>query len=293
MNVYRVTWRAARLPSTLGVVSLIPRESAVSRSSLLVLVVFAIPALHAARAGAPPPISSFPAEVRPLASDSIPTNTRVWIFGKDPPPLSRLGASATVNGQPAGLSLRQEGCCLVVGELGSEVNVDDDVRVILTHAGGDVDLLFTTTAPADDTPPTLATPFVLDEAPGSLVLGVDGNDDLALAGFLARSGSDVLGAAPPEYVLEVELGERRCAEVVAVDLAGNESEPREVCTTLRPDDEEAPDGGPAAPADAGGADDPDDEASCTCASGGESAPSLLALLSLPILARLMGRRRTR
>lgn len=258
-----------------------------SRSPLLVL---ALVALYAGRAGAPPPLSGFPSEVRPLSSDAVPENARVWIFGKEPPPLAQLGASATVNGAPVGVSLRAEGCCLVVGELGADLATGDQVRVIVTHAGGDVELQLVPDAPADHVPPTLIEPFVLEELPGALVLGVEGDDDVALAGFLARSDEEVLGAAPPGFVLEVALGARRCAEIVAVDLAGNESAPHEVCTSL-PDEDDGP-SDDAGPSSDGGGEAPLDTPSCHCAAGRTGPSALSGLLPLALLARSARRNRS-
>lgn len=192
--------------------------------------------LYAARAGAPPPLSGFPADLRPTDGTAAPPNARAWIFGKDAPPLAQIGVAVAEGGTPVDVTLAALGCCGVNVTPITPFSDGATVQVTASSAGGELSASFVVAGADDVTAPTLAEPVVLDDSGGALVLGVGGDDDGALAGFLARSGPDVVGAGPPGRVLEATPGPDGCVDVVAVDLAGNESVARRACRAPVPDD---------------------------------------------------------
>lgn len=241
-----------------------------TRSSLAALLVVG---LYAADAGAPPPVSGFPAELAPDGTTAVPSNTRLWVFGEDAPPLQQVGATATRGGEILDVALTALGCCVVRAELGAPLAVDDEVSAVVTSAGGDVSATFVVDRGPDETRPYELVATVLDDSPGVLVLGVEGDDDVALAGFFARVAGEIVGAAPLGFTLVATRGDARCVDVVAVDLAGNESDPLEVCSALSPDDDPPP-----------ASDAPADDPGFSCAQS--RSPSLwLALVAALALSR--------
>lgn len=195
------------------------------------------------------------------------------MFGEDAPSVEQIGGSALLDGAAIGVDLVALGCCGARGELDAAVEVGAEVSVVVTSPGGEVSTNFILHTSDDVIPPTLSSPSVLDDGPDTLVLGVEGDDDVSLAGFLARANGAVVGAGPAGFSLSARRGPQRCVTVVAVDLAGNESEPREVCSELSSDD-----AGP------GGDDGSDDIASCASTQAA-SAPLWGLLLALVAVVR--------
>lgn len=106
----------------------------------------------------------------------------------------------------------------------------EEVSWLVTTASGEQEVTFVVGSADDVTTPTLTTAALLDDAGGTLVIGVEGNDDVGLAGFVARDidgAQDIVSAASPDHVLVVE--DVACVDVRALDLAGLESAPVRVC----------------------------------------------------------------
>lgn len=221
--------------------------------------------LAASRAGAPPPISSFPAVILPRDGSDPPRNTRYWAFGRDAPPLASVGVALTVNGTPLVLDVSAQGCCLVQGRLTDPLNAADTGVFTVSTSGSELTSNFVVYDHIDVLPPGLADVTVLDFAQGRLVIGVQGNDDHEIAGFLARTAGadDVVGAAPYGYVLEAPATAGACVDVSAVDLSGNESSRVPAC----------------APAEGEGEGEGDGDGGCAC-SQSALTPGALALAAL-------------
>ena len=203
-----------------------------SRRLLLQRCLVAVAVLAAARAGAPPPISSFPADVAPSNAQHAPHNAHVFLFGTNAPPRDQLGVVVTVNAVPVAASallLTRLGCCLVRVDLPADIEAPADVAITATAPGGEVSSAFVLDAAADLNAPTLEEPALLDDVNGHLVIGVHGTDDVALAGFLVQDGDTVLSATSTRFVLEADVRPGRCVDVRAIDLAGNLSPPQQVC----------------------------------------------------------------
>ncbi len=254
-------------------------RSRVRRAQPFVLVAAV---LCASRAGAPPPLSQFPSALRPDDGATAPPNARIWAFGADAPAVAQVGFAVSVDGAPIDVVTVSMGCCVVVATPATPLVVGDVVSVLVTSAGAEATAAFTVAGVADDVAPTLSTPVVIDAAGGSLILGVAGDDDVDLAGFLARHGDVVVSAATDDVVLEAPVDGLGCVDVVAVDLAGNESPPQTACA---PDDD----------ADAGPTPDPEPPPSCgasAVAPYADAAPRAGAA-TLGVLALLLARRRRR
>ena len=220
-----------------------------------------VAALWASASGAPPPVGDFPAV---LAPDGItaPKNTMLWAFGRSAPSLDQIGFVASVAGTPLAMTPTSFGCCAVIAR--PAFVAATTVDVLVTTAGAERTARFLVGARDDTTAPTLTLAGLIDSRGGGLVIGAEGNDDTGLAGFIARVG-DRVTAGPVDAALVVS--DARCAAVVAVDLAGNESAAREVCA---PDEQtdagpDPVDGGPD-PVDGGPDDGGDVEGGgCTAA----------------------------
>ncbi len=230
--------------------------------------------LVATRAGAPPPISSFPAVILPKDGSDPPRNTRYWAFGRDAPPLSSVGMALTVNGGALTLDVTAHGCCLVQGRLAEPLAAADTGLFTVTSPGAELTSTFLVYDHIDVLPPGLADVSVLDFAQGRLVIGVQGNDDHEVAGFLARApgADDIVGATPYGYVLEAPAAAGGCVDVSAVDLSGNESNRVAAC----------------APAEGEGEGEGDDGGGCACSPAALS-PGALALPALYRHRRRRGR----
>ncbi|MCC7072979.1 MAG: hypothetical protein IT383_16775 [Deltaproteobacteria bacterium] len=208
-------------------------------------LVFVAVLLAATRAGAPPPISSFPALILPSDGSDPPRNTRYWAFGRDAPPLSSIGVALSVNGSPLVLDVVALGCCLVQGRLTEPLAAADTGLFTVSSAGSELTSAFVVYDHIDVQPPGLADVSVLDFAQGRLVIGVQGNDDHEVAGYLARApGADeIVGATPYGYVLEAPASSGACVDVSAVDLSGNESNRVPACAPAEGEGEGEGDGG--------------------------------------------------
>jgi len=176
-------------------------------------------------AGASPPLGAFPATLEP-GSGTAPSNTRFWAFGTDAPPLRDIGFAVSLDGVPVSVQVEAMGCCVVVAT--RTATTSGAAYAVVSSAGIDLSVNFLIGGAVDTTPPVLTSAAVLDTGL-QLIIGTDGNDDLALAGFLARVGTEVRGAAPPRYVLKARPDPEGCVSVTALDLAGNESAPQRVC----------------------------------------------------------------
>jgi hypothetical protein len=227
----------------------------VKKSAFLALLLAALPA------GAPPPISPFPAALAPEGSAA--PNARIWAFGEGAPTPEEAGFAVNTAGAPVEGALASIGAGLVFTP---SAPLDDGalVSVLVSSAGGELSATFTVGGPADETPPTLDVAEVIDAPRVTLIIGVEGTDDVGLAGFLAKDGDAVTSAAPPGFVLQAAADDEGCADVVAVDLAGNESEPARVCAPVAPD----------------GGDPPIEPPGCPGCAGDPSAALLLAPLLL-------------
>lgn len=211
------------------------------------VVVTAVCALAATRAGAPPPVGAFPAALVPDAV-TAPLNTKLWAFGRAAPAVDDIGFAVRENDVAVVVTPRALGCCAVVVD--SAFAAGSVVDVLVTTAGAERAARFTVGPIADITPPVLTSAGLIDDSGGGLVVGAEGSDDIGLAGFIARHDRVVV-AGPVDTALVV--ANTRCVDVVAVDLAGLESAPQTVCA---PD--EVVDAGPDDNVDAGPDDDDDD-----------------------------------
>jgi MYXO-CTERM domain-containing protein len=152
----------------------------------------------------------------------------------------------------------------------SPLPAEKQISALVTTSGAELTSQFSTGVSPDDALPTLSTVSILDEQDG-LVLGVDGEDTLGLAGFLARVAGEVVSAGPPDFVLQTTVGLDGCVDVTAVDFAGNESPAQRVCRSV--------DAGTVVPAQDAGAVPPQPRQGCTCSSprgpGGFAAAYML------------------
>ena len=116
------------------------------------------------RAWAPPPISSFPAVIVPAPGTSAPSNTRIWVFGSNAPPIDRIGVELTVDGVDAPHQLTAIGCCAVSAILQSAG--PGAASATVTGARNAVHTRFTITSSTDVTAPTLNSARLLDDSGG-------------------------------------------------------------------------------------------------------------------------------
>lgn len=233
------------------------------------LFVVVVSFLCAGRAGAPPPLGGFPAVVAPADGATAPPNARVWAFGADAPPPSSVGVSIDVDGTAASFTKQALGCCGIV--VVPDAALAGTVDVVVAEATAS----FAIGGAPDETAPTLDAPAVLDEGE-PMVLGVQGDDDVALAGFLAKHGDAIVSATSTDATLAAPTDADGCVDVVAVDLAGNESAPRRACRAVEP-----PDAGPGEPPPGGGC----------AASGTTSSTGALCVVALALQAARTRRRR--
>ena len=229
---------------------------------------------------APPPIGGFPASMLPASGSTAPANTLLWAFGTGAPAPAQTDLTLTLDGAPVALEKRRYGCCTILGA--RTATTAGVASALVRGLQNEVPTTFTITATVDTRAPELTSARVLDDDGVRLLIGAEGTDELGLGAFAARVDGAVVNAVPPGLLLEVRA---RCADVVAVDLAGHESAPQRVCGAIPdagvPSDAGAPDSGTSA--DAGG-DAPDSEG-CT------TTPSTPALsLVLGLLIALRGRR---
>jgi hypothetical protein len=196
--------------------------------------IVAAAALAATRAGAPPPLSSFPDVIVPPGLSStalvVPQNARLWLFGDGAPDAANVGLVVTVDGAVIDDGpLERRGCCLVT--TAPAWSAGSNVHVLASTASAEREVDFVVGAVVDAVSPTLSDVVVLDDSGGALVVGVSGNDDVGLAGFLALDDAGAtLSAAPVGRVLIAALPDgAACIDVVAVDLAGHASAPLRSC----------------------------------------------------------------
>lgn len=234
--------------------------------------------LWAGRAGAPPPLGSFPAALAPTDGASAPPNASVWAFGTGAPPPSGVAVVVTADEGPIAGEVARLGCCLLRFSPAAPLVVGTTVDAWVSSPGGERAATFAVGGAADVVSPTLSPPAVLEDAGGRLVLGIEADDDVAVAGALALVGGEVVSGAPGDALLTVDVEAGGCVDVVAIDLAGNESDAREVCAETS---EPGPDGGPGSEPPPFG-----------CASSSSSStPWPLAGLALGLALARRGRRR--
>jgi hypothetical protein len=211
---------------------------------------------------APPPIGGFPASLLPASGSTAPANTLLWAFGTGAPAPAQTDLTLTLDGAPVPLEKRRYGCCTILGARSAATS--GMASALARGAQNEVPTTFTITATVDTRAPELTSARVLDDDGLRLLIGTEGIDDLGLGAFAARVDGAVVNAVPPGLLLEVRA---RCADIVAVDLAGHESAPQRVCGAI-PDAGVPSDGGQAdtgATADAGGT--PPDSEGCSTTRG--------------------------
>lgn len=236
-----------------------------------------------ARRGAPrrrsPPLGSFPAAIAPTEGSGPPPGALIWAFGEDAP--ANAGVALLVDPNTVSATTERLGCCVLRITPDVPLQDGDEATVVVSHAGVDAESTFTCAGAADTSAPTLTDATLLDYSGGRLTIGVAGEDDRALAGFLARNDGDVVSAAALNTLLRPPAAPGDCVSVTAVDVVGQQSAPATLCA---PADPEPIDAGPrdAGDADAGPGPTP---GGCDCAGGAS-----MALLPLVSLARRRRRR---
>jgi len=180
--------------------------------------------LWSGRAGAPPPLGGFPADVLP--HDRAPPNLRLIAFGHPVPRLDEIGASLVVDGTVTAIDVAAFGPDALTLTPRTPLSAGARGVVTVGAGGNDVESVFVVDAAADVVPPVLTVAAVIDDSSG-LVIGVEGSDDVALTGFVARADGAVVGATAPGFVLLAAVD--TCVDVTALDAAGLESAATRLC----------------------------------------------------------------
>lgn len=243
----------------------------------------------APRATAAPPQGEFPAALFPEEASSVPSNFRVFAFGKNAPSPSDIGLVLRFGSGPVEGDIQQFGCCLLVLRPAALLP-EGEATTLLSFEGTDLEATFSVEAGVDDTPPTLQSVFVIDDRPGALVAAFEASDDGQVVGALARLDGELVQSAPVGTLLEMrDAAAGSCFEVTALDIAGNESEPVRVCDQGAGDD-----GG--VQADGGPTDEPEPEpvgCSATVVPTNGAASPLFAMAAFFLLCGFRSRRHAR
>jgi hypothetical protein len=185
--------------------------------------------LLATRSGAPPPLSRFPDVVTPV-SGTAPSNTFVWAFGDPAPAPADVFISARIGNTDVTPVVERATAEFIQWRIPGMLE-GDAVTFRIAYVDAEANGSFTV-GPADTTQPTLSRADLLVTDLMGLTIGVVATDDTAVAGAFGRSVNDnaLIAATAVDRLLIVDDG---CANVTAVDLAGNESAVNVVCA---PDD---------------------------------------------------------
>jgi len=239
--------------------------------------------LWSGRAGAPPPLGGFPADVLP--HDRAPPNLRLIAFGHPLPRLDEIGASLVVDGTVTAIDVAAFGPDALTLTPRTPLSAGARGVVTVGAGGNDVESVFVVDAADDVVPPTLTVAAVIDDSSG-LVIGVEGSDDVSLTGFVARADGVVVGATAPGFVLLAAVD--TCVDVTALDAAGLESPATRLCPGEGEGEGEGDEGEGEEGEGEGEGGGGDGEG---CASQTASSSSAAALSLLLVLVRF--RRRTR